>query len=340
MSKWQQGRIINQQITPNEEVPSKLVDTDALQQGKAIENQLADISSQTHPLESEIETLTAPSQKNWLARVFWLSLSVLMLCELFISLMAVYSSSPLLAGIYALVIASFFLLIGRTVYREIRLLMQLKSTKIRQLDADRLMHSVQLGEAKLFLTKLNKAVPNQQLTELLQTIEPHHTDGEVMELYSKTVLSAQDKQAQAVIKKFAATSGIMVAISPIALVDMAVVLWRSIKMIEEITQIYGLPLGYISRIRLYRLTLKQMVFAGSAELISDFATTAFSAELTGKLSARAAQGVSVSIFTGRIGYKAMELSRPAPGLPNKQNLLSACVRLAMDSVKSKKTDGN
>ena len=35
------------------------------------------------------------------------------------------------------------------------------------------------------------------------------------------------------------------------------------------------------------------------------------------------------------GYKAMELSRPLPGLPNKKNLLTSCVKLAIDSVKSK-----
>ena len=337
MSEWQQGRVIEQPASKQDEDLQKVLDqTTQLQSGKVVDDNSDNIDEVVNELEMEVEQLAESKKRSWLPKLFFTSFTVLIISEVVMTLIAAFSTSPLLAVVYATAVLSAVAIIGKVLYREFRLLLKLKSTKEQQLHAERLMHSVQLGEAKSFLSKLNSADENKQLTQLLEQIDEHHTDKEVMDLYNKTVLSVQDKNAQDVIKKYAATSGVMVAISPIALVDMAVVLWRSTKMIEDVTKIYGLPLGYISRVRLYRMTLKQMLFAGSAELISDFATTAVSAELTGKLSARAAQGVSVSIFTARIGYKAMELSRPVPGLPNKKNLLSSCVKLALESVKTNK----
>ncbi|WP_372769580.1 TIGR01620 family protein [Pseudoalteromonas sp.] len=336
MSELQKGRVINQFAEEqDQQLQSILENVETLQQGKVIEPTEIELLEDEHQFENELEALATSSKPNWLGRIFVLSLLVLVFSEVIFSLIDTINSSPVLAGVYGIAITTALALIGKVVFREFTLLRKLKSTKNQQLAGARLMESVQIGEAKRFITSINQHVSNDKLAMMLSQIDEHHTDKEVMSLYANTVLAEQDKQAQDIIKKYASTSGVMVAISPIALVDMAVVLWRSTKMIEDITKVYGLPLGYVSRIKLYRMTLKQMLFAGSAELISDFATTALSAELAGKLSARAAQGVSVSIFTARIGYKAMELSRPLPGLPSKKNLLTSCVKLAIDSVKTK-----
>ena len=81
------------------------------------------------------------------------------------------------------------------------------------------------------------------------------------------------------------------------------------------------------------------MFVGSAELVSDLAATALSAELLGKLSGRAAQGVSAGIFTARIGYKAMELSRTLPRLEHKRSLLKETVQsIAGKIIKRGKTE--
>jgi len=336
MSNLQQGRVIEQSVDDQDQhLQAMLENVDELQQGKVIANKAFDSFEEAHHFEDDLESLSATTKPNWLGRIFVCSLLILVVTEVIFSVIEAMNSSPILAGLYGIAITTAFALIGKVAFKEFRLLRNLKSTKNHQLAAARLMDSVQIGEAQSFLTEVNKYATDGRLAKVLAQIDEHHTDKEVMSLYANTVLAEQDKQAQDIIKKYASTSGVMVAISPIALVDMAVVLWRSTKMIEDITKVYGLPLGYVSRIKLYRMTLKQMLFAGSAELISDFATTALSAELAGKLSARAAQGVSVSIFTARIGYKAMELSRPLPGLPSKKHLLTSCVKLALESVKSK-----
>ena len=163
------------------------------------------------------------------------------------------------------------------------------------------------------------------MQEFKATIKAHHTDREVLELYQNTLLNTQDQQAKAIINAHATTRAMLVALSPMALLDMLAVLWRGVHLVEKLSQHYGIRLGYRSRITLYKLLLKQMVFAGAAELVSDLAATSMGAELLSKLSARAAQGLSAGVFTARLGYKAMELCRPLPKLANKPNLLQGSI---------------
>lgn len=64
-------------------------------------------------------------------------------------------------------------------------------------------------------------------------------------------------------------TAIMVAISPLTLVDMALVAWRSLAMVDRLCRLYGLELGYASRLRLFRNVLHNMAFAGASELATD-----------------------------------------------------------------------
>ena len=93
---------------------------------------------------------------------------------------------------------------------------------------------------------------------------------------------------------------------------MLLILWRNLKMIEEIANLYGLRLGYWSRIKLIKQVFVNMVYAGATELIADVGTELLGADLLGKLSARLAQGLGAGMLTARLGLKAMHLCRPLP----------------------------
>ncbi|PRD18292.1 UNVERIFIED_CONTAM: UPF0283 membrane protein [Trichonephila clavipes] len=206
------------------------------------------------------------------------------------------------------------------------MLRSLKRNQLHRTEADRLLNSEQVGEALPWLEKLNK---HQTLTGFEEFKQQIATD---------SLLVSQDQQAKKLINRFATESGLLVALSPLALVDMMAVLWRGTKLIEQIGRIYGIGFGYASRIKLYRLLVKQVLFVGSAELVSDLAATALSAELLGKLSGRAAQGLSAGIFTARIGYKAMELSRPLPRLEHKRSLLKETANSIARKIASRTSD--
>jgi putative membrane protein len=292
-------------------------------------------------IEDEIDLEPVYKKSKWqtLKGVFAISFLVLVLLEFAYSLVFAFQQSVVLGGVYLTAVLSGVLLIGRMLWREYRMLRSLKRNQLHRHEADRLLNSEQVGGALPWLEKLNKHQKLNNFDSFKKQVAQHHSDKEIMTLYANSLLITQDTQAKKLINRFATESALLVALSPLALVDMMAVLWRGTKLIEQIGKIYGIGFGYASRIKLYRMLIKQVMFVGSAELVSDLAATALSAELLGKLSGRAAQGVSAGIFTARIGYKAMELSRPLPKLEHKRSLLKGTVQsIAGKILKRGKTE--
>jgi putative membrane protein len=137
------------------------------------------------------------------------------------------------------------------------------------------------------------------------------------------VLAPIDKLAMKQVTKNASAASVMIAVSPFALLDMLIVLWRNIRMMNQVSEIYGLQLGYWGRVKLIRKIFRTMVYAGATEILSDAGNYAFSAGITGKLSTRIAQGMGAGVLTARIGLKVINESRPLPWISQSKPGLSA-----------------
>jgi len=330
--QFQAGRRINaQNIEQNE---PDLLAAKVVEQGQS-EQPSKDSDELIEP-EIDIEPVYKKSKWQTLKGLFALSFIVLVLLEFAFSIVLAFQQSVILGGVYLTAVITGVLLISRLLWREYRMLRSLKRNQLHRHEANRLLNSEQVGGAIPWLEKLNKHQQLDNFENFKNQVATHHSDKEIMSLYANSLLITQDNQAKKLINRFATESALLVALSPIALVDMMAVLWRGTKLIEQIGRIYGIGFGYASRIKLYRMLIKQVMFVGSAELVSDLAATALSAELLGKLSGRAAQGVSAGIFTARIGYKAMELSRPLPRLENKRSLLKGTVQGIASKIMSRK----
>ncbi len=146
----------------------------------------------------------------------------------------------------------------------------------------------------------------------LAQLDESHSDREVLTLYSQLVLSERDKLAQTRVAKWSGEAAVLVALSPLATVDMMLMLWRNLRMIEDIADVYAIELGYWSRIRLIRQVFRNMLYAGATELVTEVGMDLLGAELTAKLSARAAQGVGAGLLTARLGLRTIEACRPLP----------------------------
>ena len=146
----------------------------------------------------------------------------------------------------------------------------------------------------------------------LGQLDESHSDREVLTLYSQLVLGERDKLAQARVAKWSGEAAVLVALSPLATVDMMLMLWRNLRMIEDIADVYAIELGYWSRIRLIRQVFRNMLYAGATELVTEVGMDLLGAELTAKLSARAAQGVGAGLLTARLGLRTIEACRPLP----------------------------
>ncbi|MGO2007574.1 YcjF family protein [Vreelandella alkaliphila] len=156
--------------------------------------------------------------------------------------------------------------------------------------------------------KLSDDDPHWQAFQ--RACQPHHSGEEIQTLLRYHLLAPRDREAQRLITRMSGETAIMVAISPLTLVDMALVAWRSLAMVDRLCRLYGLELGYASRLRLFRNVLHNMAFAGASELATDASMDMLSLDLAGRLSARAGQGLATGLLSARLGLRAQRLCRP------------------------------
>lgn len=171
-------------------------------------------------------------------------------------------------------------------------------------------------------------------------ISESHSGQEVAYLFSQNVLQRIDTEARKIITRNAAESAVIVAISPLAVADMFFIAWRSIRLVNQLAKLYGIELGYFSRIRLLRMVLLNIALAGAAELVQELGMDWLSRDITAKLSARAAQGIGVGLLTARLGIKTMEFCCPLAFRQDEKPRLNMIYRELLGTVKSTVLGGN
>lgn len=210
--------------------------------------------------------------------------------------------------------------------RELFKLRRLKQRQTEREQAQILLDADGIGQGKAFCMKLAKLSDIRDehagYDRWVQSLAATHNDREVLELYDQMVLSHQDRLSRQLVAKYSSEAAVMVAVSPLAVADMLLVAWRNFKLIEQVSVVYGVELGYWSRIKLVKLVLANMAFAGATEVIADTGMDMLSMDLAGRVSTRVAQGVGVGLLTGRLGLKAITLMRPLPWQPDQQPKLS------------------
>ncbi|MGL5040207.1 MAG: TIGR01620 family protein, partial [Aeromonas sp.] len=153
-------------------------------------------------------------------------------------------------------------------WRRLRLLKRRQDVRSR---ADDLFAHQGVGQGQAFCEELalkNGDKGREGYQAWLAQRDESHSDREVLTLYSQLVLGERDKLAQARVAKWSGEAAVLVAFSPLAAVDMMLMLWRNLRMIEDIADVYAIELGYWSRIRLIRQVFRNMLYAGAAELVT------------------------------------------------------------------------
>lgn len=264
----------------------------------------------------EQDDVLEKSKPRWLWRGAFIVFSGIVCIELYDFFTLGFNQSPIIAGLYAVLLAFIGVIASTTAFRELSALRQLsKQDKVRSQVQD-ILDDNGSADARKLCKKISKQLPCDLTIESEQTwdelVQPEYSDVEVINLYSKKVLSVVDQKALDEVAKFSTESVVLIAISPVALVDMMLMFWRNIRMIDKIAGLYGLKLSYWSRIRLIKQVFINMVYAGASEIITDFGADLLGADLLGKLSGRMAQGLGAGMLTARLGIKTIKVCRPIP----------------------------
>ncbi len=134
----------------------------------------------------------------------------------------------------------------------------------------------------------------------------------LLALAEREVLAPLDRAAIAEVERAARQVATITAFVPLALADVAAVLFANTRLIRRITQIYGGRSGSLGSLALMRRVAGALLGAGAIALADDLVGSVAGGGILGKISRRFGEGVVNGALTARVGIAAMELSRPLP----------------------------
>ncbi|MCX7001946.1 MAG: YcjF family protein, partial [bacterium] len=126
------------------------------------------------------------------------------------------------------------------------------------------------------------------------------------------VLVQLDAKVEEIIKTTALQTALGTAISPVAFVDAALVMWRNVAMVRRIAEVYGNRPNVAGTWRLMGSVMATVAFAGVADLAADALHQIIGGGLAGRLSGAVAQGLSTGFLTVRVGMATRIVCRPLP----------------------------
>ncbi len=132
---------------------------------------------------------------------------------------------------------------------------------------------------------------------------------EVLDAIEERIFAPLDKKAYEIISKYSTQTALSTAISPVALIDMILILSRSWAMITSIAELYGYKPNLTGKIVLLKRVSFNLIFASITDLASDYLSSVLGTSVLSKLSYHSAQGLANGILTARVGVATIYACR-------------------------------
>jgi putative membrane protein len=292
------------------------------------------------PIEQQFEEVVRPKKKRrWLFSSIFAGFSGLVVWQSVDTLVSAFSLGDWLTIGWASFIAALSAIGLTTIGREWLKLRKLRHHFSVQEQSEALLKNDSVGQGVEFCKRLAAKTyiqpENPHFDRWSNSVKPTHSDAEILTMYQSMVMKEQDKRAMEIVSKLSGEAAILVAVSPLAIADMLLIAWRNFRMIDQLSLIYGVELGYWSRIKLFKLVLVNMALAGASELAIETSADLLSLNVVEKISARAGQGVGVGLLTARLGIRTISLLRPIPFAQDDKPKLGAVRSAVIDSLKGK-----
>ncbi len=264
---------------------------------------------------TEAEELPPPPNRFWTSPVLWIIALVVALggLQAYYFIVSAYQQNLAVGIVLNIIIGILLVMLLWTVARELKSVLKLKKAQVRQIQIQTTMVKGTASDALALCGQLaddSNMRNSVYYQNFARKVKPHFSPGDVFALYESELLKHLDERAKRLIIKRSRENGLVVALSPLSWLDMVFTLARSLRLIREISEIYGLKCGLWGRMQLYRRVARNIIFIGMTDLATDAVVDVAGAGLAGRVSAALGQGIAAGIYSTRLGYMTVKAVRP------------------------------
>jgi putative membrane protein len=278
------------------------------------------------------ETLVAPAPKpmGWVGRAAWTAGSILVSTGIGLAadrlIRDLFAANEWLGWAGIGVLAIFVLAVIVLGAREIFALRRLKVLDSLKRDAALATANNDQKAAQHVVSRLEGIYAGRaDLARARQSVVdnvPHLFDGhEIVALAERSLMAPLDARAKALTAASARRVALVTAVSPRALVDIAFVVYESVRLAGAIAALYGARPGFFGFWRLTGAILAHLAVTGGLVLTDGIVEQLVGQGIAAKLSARLGEGVVNGLMTVRVGIAAMRVVRPLPFETQKQPMV-------------------
>ncbi|MDB5612898.1 MAG: hypothetical protein JWQ22_551 [Devosia sp.] len=274
--------------------------------------------------------LPPPRRMGWLTRLAWTTGGILVSAGLGLAadrlINDLFAANEWLGWLGLGVLGAFLVAVLALVTREIFALRRLRVLDALKRDAASATAENDAHRAKKVvddLTNIYSARPDlararQQVADNI----PHLFDGhETIALAERSLMAPLDARAKSLTAASARRVALVTAVSPRAMVDIAFVIYESIRLAGAIAALYGARPGLFGFFRLTGAVLAHLAVTGGLVLTDGVVEQLVGQGIAAKVSARLGEGVVNGLMTVRVGIAAMRVVRPLPFETQKQPMV-------------------
>lgn len=279
------------------------------------------VESYSDPKPADADGTPAQPRANWLARILLASAGLLLSLAIGLaidSLIAeLFATQPWLGWLALGVAAVFVLAVLALIIREWRAVWRLRQLDHLRRDAADAIAADDLKRARAIagtLDGLYAARPElgQALARSRKDSAQFFDGAELLKYTERTLMAPLDVRARTLTAASARRVALVTAVSPRALVDVAFVIWESVRLGAAIARLYGARPGLLGTWRLFGAILGHLAVTGGLVLTDGLIEQLVGQGLAARLSQRLGEGVVNGLMTVRVGIAAMRVVRPLP----------------------------
>ncbi len=152
-----------------------------------------------------------------------------------------------------------------------------------------------------------------------------HDPKTLLVITERALLKPKDDAARRAIATASQRVSVVTALSPRAIVDLLFVLAQSVRLIRELSGIYGGRASGFGLLRLAARVASHLAVTGGMAVADSVFSQIIGAGLAARLSAKLGEGVLNGVLTARVGIAALDLCRPLPFIECEPIILSRVV---------------